>query len=113
MSTVEQLPFPTLKPHVRRIPRQTVSTKWDVLSQAAQEQARELFKAIERPVLMSYRNDRRREEAQSILGSVLRKLTTKIPRMPFPSQTKDIHFNYEMLLDANVCTFLGLLYRYC
>ncbi|KAH0544863.1 hypothetical protein FGG08_001092 [Glutinoglossum americanum] len=90
-----------LTPQVRRIPRQIVTGKWDVLPQAAQEQVRELLKAIEQPVLMSYRNHRRREEAQSILGSVLRKLTTKIPRMPFPSQAKDVHFNYEMLLDAN------------
>ena len=110
---MEQFPFPILKPRVRRVPRQTVSTKWDVLPQAAQEQVRELLKAIERPVLMSYHNDRRREEAQSILGSVLRKLTTKIPRMPFPSQAKEVHFNYEMLLDANVCAFLGFLGLSC
>jgi kinetochore protein Fta7 len=110
---VEQFPFPTLKPRVRRVPRQIVSTKWDVLPQAAQGQVRELLNAIERPVLMSYRNERRREEAQSILGSVLRKLSTKIPRMPFPSKTKDIHFNYEMLLDANVRTVPGHLSSCC
>ena len=61
-----------------------------------------LFQAVERPVMMRYHDPRRREEAQVALTPVLRTLRRKLPRMAFPPNTKEAHFNYESMLDSNV-----------
>lgn len=100
----EQAPkkFQHLKPRTRNIPQDVVASKWVPPSQLVQQQVRELFKAAKRPVILSRRDDRRRLEAETILGAVVRKLEDQLPKMPFPPKTKDVHFDLEKLIERNV-----------
>ena len=94
--------FQHLKPRTRNIPQDVVASKWVPPSQLVQQQVRELFKSAKRPVILSRRDDRRRLEAETILGAVVRKLEDRLPKMPFPPKTKDVHFDLEKLIEQNV-----------
>lgn len=79
-----------------------MNSKWVNLSIPAQEQVRGLFRAVERTLLMRYRDEEKRVEAQLALNSFLQDVERKLPRFPFPPDTKDAHFDYEKLLESNV-----------
>ncbi|KAI9697241.1 MAG: hypothetical protein M1836_004805 [Candelina mexicana] len=93
--------YPVLKARTKTVPSEVVASKWEVLSEPVQIRLLDLFKAVQRPVLSSYRDPKRRNEAHSALAPVVRTLAKRLPRMPFPSNTKDWHFDYEKLLDSN------------
>ncbi|KAI9718234.1 MAG: hypothetical protein M1812_004224 [Candelaria pacifica] len=93
--------YMTLTARIKSIPSEVVASKWEVISDPAQARLLDLFKAVQRPVLTNYRDDKTRNEAQSALALVVRTLGKRLPRMPFPSNTKDWHFDYEKLLDGN------------
>ncbi|OCL12131.1 hypothetical protein AOQ84DRAFT_360907 [Glonium stellatum] len=93
--------FQHLKARTRNIPQNVVASKWAPPSQLVQQQVRELFKAAKRPVILSRRDDRRRLEAETILGAVVRKLEDRLPKMPFPPKTKEVHFDLEKLIERN------------
>ncbi|KAI9795237.1 MAG: hypothetical protein M1835_006133 [Candelina submexicana] len=93
--------YPVLKARTKTVPSEVVASKWEVLSDPVQTRLLDLFKAVQRPVLSSHRDPKRRNEAQSALAPVVRTLARRLPRMPFPSTTKDWHFDYEKLLDSN------------
>ena len=65
--------FAMLKPRIRHIAEHTVKTKWVTLPESAQRKVDELFHSIERPVITSHRDERKRIEAQSALATVRRK----------------------------------------
>ncbi|KAI9826187.1 MAG: hypothetical protein M1819_007443 [Sarea resinae] len=92
--------FATLKPRTRHVPWETVRTQWEPLSDSAQAHVRELFRAVERPVVTGHLDEGKRAESQSALSSILRKLESKLPKMPFPLNTRDVYFDYEKLLDS-------------
>ena len=94
--------YPTLQPEIRHIAPETVNTKWINLSPAAQRQVRDLIRAAARPVLVRYRDDDRRVEAQAAVDELRDEIERKLPRFPFPPDTRDGHFDYEALLDGNV-----------
>jgi len=87
---------------MRRVPQDVITTKWSALPHPAQEQVRELFAAAKRPVILSCRSEKRRKEAEVVLGTVVRKLEKQLPRMPFPLKTKEYHFDLEKLMERNV-----------
>ncbi|KZF20007.1 hypothetical protein L228DRAFT_250428 [Xylona heveae TC161] len=93
--------YTTLKPRIQRIPKETVTSKWEPLSEIAQARVRDLFFDVERPVIALYRQEKRRGEAQHAVNAVVRRLQQRLPRMPFPPQTKDLHLDYEGLLNSN------------
>ncbi|KAI9820655.1 MAG: hypothetical protein M1827_005024 [Pycnora praestabilis] len=93
--------FISLKPRIRHIPQDVVTSKWEVLTGPVQDQVRELFKAVQRPVVMMHQDENRRSEAQTALKFVSRSLEKKLPRWPFPPNVKDSHFNYEELLNGS------------
>ncbi|CAL5869839.1 uncharacterized protein PFLUO_LOCUS4070 [Penicillium psychrofluorescens] len=99
-----------LKPHTRRVPEKTIKAKWTTLPEPVQEKVRDLFHALERPVIVRQQNERKRIEAQTAVQAVVRTLGRRLPRMPFPPITKDSNFDYESalnehrLLEANVST---------
>ncbi|KAJ5281254.1 CENP-A-nucleosome distal centromere subunit CENP-Q [Penicillium angulare] len=90
-----------LKPQVRRVPEKTIKAKWTTLPEPVQEKVREMFHALERPVIMRQPNEKKRIEAQSAVQAVVRNLSKRLPRMPFPPITKDSNFDYESALDEH------------
>ena len=62
-----------LKPQIRRVPEKTIKSKWSTLPEPVQEKVREMFHALERPVVMRQPNEKKRIEAQSAVQAVVRK----------------------------------------
>ncbi|KAE8147139.1 CENP-Q, a CENPA-CAD centromere complex subunit-domain-containing protein [Aspergillus avenaceus] len=99
-----------LKPHVRRVSERTIKTKWSTLPEATQDKVRDMFRALERPVIVRQQNERKRIEAQAAVQTVVKNLGKRLPRMPFPPVTKDSVFEYEAALkehrslEANLAT---------
>lgn len=94
--------YPALESQIKHVPPDVVSSKWVNLSNTSQEQVRRLLRAVQRPVVARYRDDSKRAEAQLAIHSFIETLERKLPRFPFPPNTKDAHFDYEKLLDSNV-----------
>lgn len=62
-----------LKPQIRRVPEKTIKSKWTTLPDPVQNKVRDLFQALERPVIVRQQNERKRIEAQSAVQAVVRK----------------------------------------
>ncbi|KAJ5463937.1 CENP-A-nucleosome distal centromere subunit CENP-Q [Penicillium sp. IBT 31633x] len=90
-----------LKPHVRRVPEKTIKSKWAPLPEPVQEKIRDMFQALERPVIMRNQNERKRIEAQGAVQAVVRNLGKRLPRMPFPPISKESNFDYESALNEH------------
>lgn len=65
--------MPILKARVRHIPQDVVEGKWTPLSEKARDEVLGLVKAAERPVLMTFRQEKQKAQAQEGLGVVMRK----------------------------------------
>ncbi|KAJ6108672.1 hypothetical protein N7523_009995 [Penicillium sp. IBT 18751x] len=90
-----------LKPSIRRVPEKTIKAKWSTLPEPVQDKVRDLFHSLERPVIVRQQNEKKRIEAQSAVNAVVRNLGRRLPRMPFPPNTKDSSFDYESALDEH------------
>lgn len=66
-------PFAYLKPRVRRVSERTVKSKWTTLSEPVQEKISDMLRSLERPVIVRHRDERKRIEAQTAVGAVVRK----------------------------------------
>ncbi|CAZ84386.1 unnamed protein product [Tuber melanosporum] len=93
--------MPMLKPRVRNIPQEVVEAKWGVLTDKGRDEVMEVVRAAERPVLMTFRRENRRVEAQEVLHRLVRKIGNSLTKVPVPPLGKDAYFNYENLLDKN------------
>ncbi|MCJ1388412.1 hypothetical protein MMC18_001259 [Xylographa bjoerkii] len=91
-----------LKPRLQYVNQDVIKTKWEVLPEHMQQLVRELFVAVERPVITRDSEEKRRIEAQEALSAVTKTLAKRLPRMPFPTKTKEEHFNYEALMNKNL-----------
>lgn len=98
-----------LKPAVRHVPERTIKSKWSTLPEPVQEKVRDMFRALERPVIVRNQNERKRIEAQAAVQAVVKNLGKRLPRMPFPPATKGSSFEFEAALDEHVCDFLAFL----
>jgi kinetochore protein Fta7 len=94
--------FAYLKPQVRQVSERTIKSKWTTLPEPVQDKIRDMFRAVERPVIMRQQNERKRIEAQAAVQAVVRNLGKRLPRMPFPPVTKESVFDYEAALDEHV-----------
>ena len=65
--------FTYLKPRVRHIPERTIKSKWSTLPESSQEKVRDMFRSLERPVIVRQRNERKRVDAQAAVQAVVRK----------------------------------------
>ena len=65
--------YAKLRPRVRHIAEHTIKTKWTTLPESTQEKVKELFCAIERPVISKHRDERMRIEAQVAVAAVRKK----------------------------------------
>ncbi|KAL4893080.1 CENP-Q, a CENPA-CAD centromere complex subunit-domain-containing protein [Aspergillus ambiguus] len=90
--------FAYLKPQVRQISERTIKAKWTPLPEPIQDKVRDMFQALERPVIVRQQSDRKRIEAQAAVQAVVKNLGKRLPRMPFPPITKDSAFEYEAAL---------------
>ncbi|KAL1982144.1 hypothetical protein VTN96DRAFT_8319 [Rasamsonia emersonii] len=97
-ATAQNKRFAYLKPRVRHISQRTIKSKWTTLPEPVQEKVREMFRSLERPVIVRHRDERKRIEAQTAVAAVVKNLGRRLPRMPFPPVTKDTNFDYESLL---------------
>jgi len=64
--------FAVLKARVQHVSQNSIRTKWAPLPDAAQNQVRELFRSVERPVLVNQRDERKKIEAQVAVETVLK-----------------------------------------
>ncbi|KAL4968531.1 uncharacterized protein BDV14DRAFT_196833 [Aspergillus stella-maris] len=87
-----------LKPQIRHISERTIKSKWSTLPEPTQDKIRDMFRALERPVIVRQQNDKKRSEAQAAVQAVVKNLGKRLPRMPFPPLTKDSVFEYEAAL---------------
>ncbi|KAL4803586.1 CENP-Q, a CENPA-CAD centromere complex subunit-domain-containing protein [Aspergillus unguis] len=94
-------PYAHLKPQVRHISERTIKSKWSTLPEPTQDKIRDMFRALERPVIVRQQNDRKRSEAQAAVQAVVKNLGKRLPRMPFPPLTKDSVFEYEAALNEH------------
>lgn len=62
-----------MKPQVRHISERTIKSKWSTLPEPTQDKIRDMFRALERPVIVRQQNDRKRYEAQAAVQSVVKK----------------------------------------
>ncbi|KAL1992775.1 hypothetical protein VTN49DRAFT_3531 [Thermomyces lanuginosus] len=88
-----------LEPRVRHIPERTIKSKWAPLPEAMQEKVREMFRMLERPVIVRHLDEKKRIEAQAAVSAVVKNLNRRLPRMPFPPMAKDASFDYESALN--------------
>lgn len=72
----EYVKMPMLTPRVRNIPQEVVENKWGPLSEKAKDEFLEVMKVAERPVLMTFGNEKKRAEAQKVLDGALRRYGT-------------------------------------
>lgn len=90
-----------MKPIVKHISQSTIRSRWTSLDEDAQAKVASIFRSIELPVLARYASEQKKIEAQHTIGSVTATLTKRIPKMPFPPRTKELHFDYEALVKSN------------
>jgi kinetochore protein Fta7 len=64
--------FAWLKPQVKNVSKHTIKSKWSPLPEPVQTKVRELFRSLERPVIVRQRDERKRIEAQVALGGVVK-----------------------------------------
>jgi kinetochore protein Fta7 len=65
--------FAYLKPRVRYVAEGTIKSKWSTLPEPDQERVREMFRSLERPVIVRQRDERKRIEAQAAVAAVVKK----------------------------------------
>lgn len=62
-----------LKSHIRNVPERTIKSKWSTLPEPVQDKVRDMFRALERPVIVRHQNERKRIEAQAAVQVVVKK----------------------------------------
>ncbi|GKZ74928.1 hypothetical protein AnigIFM63309_005396 [Aspergillus niger] len=119
-SEARNKPYAYLKPQVRQVSERTIKSKWSTLPEPVQDRVRDMFRALERPVIVRQQNEGKRIEAQAAVQAVVKKYSSlpsgsrrmiilicisqlyslgkRLPRMPFPPVTKDSVFEYEAAL---------------
>jgi hypothetical protein len=68
-----------------------------------------------RPVLMAIKNENRRATAQGIIDATINRIHVNLEKIPLPPGNKDRHFDFERIINENVCLLLvggiGLIVR--
>lgn len=62
-----------LKPRIRHISERTIKAKWTTLPEPVQQKVLDMFRSLERPVIVRQRDERKRIEAQTAVGALVRK----------------------------------------
>ncbi len=94
--------FALLEPQLLHISQDVIRSMWKTLPNSTEQKVQRLLRSIERPVIARHVGDRVQIEAQAALRSTIRSLGKRLPRMPFPTNTREVHFDYEALLKDNV-----------
>ncbi len=91
-----------MQPTLKHVSQATIQSKWKPLDESGQAKAAELFRSIGLPVLARHPNDASKIEAQDALALVIRNLSKRLPKMPFPPSTKVSQLDYDGLAKSNV-----------
>jgi hypothetical protein len=91
-----------LRAKTRRVPKQTVQSTWRSLPQPVQQRVRDVVLTAKRSVVYNYRSQQKSLEANTVIGELQKVLLKRLPRMPFPPNTKEGNFDLEKLLDRSV-----------
>lgn len=98
--------FAYLKPQVRQISERTIKSKWTTLPEPIQDKVRDMFRALERPVIVRQQSERKRIEAQAAVQAVVKKCVIETFNPP-KNTTKDIWTHYELLSSVSAKDCLG------
>lgn len=98
--------FAYLKPTIRKVPQEVISSDWKRLPEPAQRQIQTILLTAKRTAINSFRDPRRRKEVQGVLDVMHRKLEKRLPRSPFPPFSKAAHFDLEEQIERSVRHFL-------
>jgi hypothetical protein len=89
----------------RKVPRQTIETKWEPLSSGCVERISQLLQDLQRPVVVRYNDERKKTQSSTALQMLSRRLVRKISKgLPFPQGTRNHReddFDFEKILDHN------------
>ncbi|RPA87003.1 hypothetical protein BJ508DRAFT_94447 [Ascobolus immersus RN42] len=88
-----------LRNKTRNISRAVIDKRWRPMAPEVQERVKEIMESVERPIIASFRTEKKRREGQEVLGKAVRKLRQALVQLPVPTTTKDLHFNLEKLLE--------------
>jgi hypothetical protein len=93
-----------LRPKKRLIPEDQIQSEWRRLKPPAQEKVRDLLTTVKRGVVSTAGagNEKKMQEADEALDGFIRKLTGKIPAMPFPPKTREVNFDLDRLTEQGV-----------
>lgn len=99
-------PYPYLKPTIRNVSLQVIDANWDPLPQSSIDQISVLLKEIQKPVTARIRNDRRWNQANTAVNSIVQRVLRKLSKhqMPFPQasfRTREDDFDFEKVFDQN------------
>lgn len=70
-------PYAYLKPQVRQVSERTIKQKWSTLPEPVQDRVRDMFRALERPVIVRQQNEGKRIEAQAAVQAVVKKYSSR------------------------------------
>lgn len=76
-SETRNKPYAYLKPQVRQVSERTIKSKWSTLPEPVQDRVRDMFRALERPVIVRQQNEGKRIEAQAAVQAVVKKYSSR------------------------------------
>jgi CENP-Q, a CENPA-CAD centromere complex subunit len=89
----------------RRVSRQTIEAKWEPLPSSCVERISQLLHDLQRPVVVRYKDERKKIQSSTVLQMISRRLVNKISKgLPFPQSTRNHReedFDFEKILDHN------------
>ena len=87
----------------RRVSRQAIETKWEPLLPGCIERISQLLQDLQRPVVVTLNDERKKTDANKVMQMVSRRLISKISKgLPFPPGThshREDEFDFEKILD--------------
>lgn len=92
-----------LKPYTKQFTTDTISSDWRIMPQSAQDQIKSIVIRAKRMIVGRAGDLRKAAEVEQAIDPLAKRLDRRLPRMPYPPRTKDIHFDMDRLLERTVC----------
>jgi hypothetical protein len=108
-SQTTKKPYTYLTAQTRRIPQDIVASEWVALPLPARQRFKDVLTTAKRAVVSCTRSQKRNAEAEAVIGALMDSLSNRLPRMPFPPNSKELNFDLEKLLERSVSTSTSLI----
>lgn len=92
-----------LKPYTKQFTTDTISSDWRIMPQSAQDQMKAIIVRAKRMIVGRAGDLRKAAEVEQALDPLAKRLDRRLPRMPYPPRTKDVHFDMDKMLERTVC----------